>query len=149
MATNVDLRGLSPRQDPRNVTNTLRRTVNFNDAGISTGVAIGPDALPQGAFITGVFVEVITAFNAGTTNTLTVGTVSTAYNNIVASADLPGNGSSSLTVGTTMVTRGLGRSLANAADVQVFIKYVQTGGAATTGKADVVIEYEGGFPNLQ
>jgi hypothetical protein len=145
MATNVDYRGLSPRQDPRNVPNTLRKTVNFGDAGISTGVLIGPDALPQGAFITGVWVEVVTAFNAGTTNTLTVGTNSPNFNNIVASADLPGNGTASLSTGVTQVTRGLGRSLASAADTQVSIKYAQTGTAATTGQAVVVIEYEGGW----
>jgi hypothetical protein len=145
MATNVDYRGLSPRQDPRNVPNTLRKTVNFGDTGISTGVAIGPDALPQGAFITGVWVEVVTAFNAATTNTLTVGTVSTAYNNIVSSADLTGNGSASLSTQVSQVTRGLGRALAAAADVLVYIKYVQTGTAATTGQAVIVIEFEGGW----
>lgn len=145
MATNSDLRGLSARQDPRNVTNTLRKTVNFGDVGISTGVAIGPDALPQGAFITGVWVEVVTAFNAVTTNTLTVGTVAAAYNNIVASGDLPGNGTASLGTQVTAVGRGQGRSLASAGDTQVFIRYVQTGTAATTGQAVVVIEYEGGW----
>ena len=145
MATNVDLRGLSPRQDPRNVTNTMRKTVNFGDAGIGSGVLIGPDALPQGAFITGVWVEIVAAFNAGTTNTLTVGTNSSSFNNIVASADLPGNGGASITTGVTAVGRALGRSLTSAADVQVSIKYVQTGGAATTGQAIVVIEFEGGW----
>lgn len=145
MATNVDYRGLAPRQDPRQVTNTLRRTVNFNDAGISAGILIGPDALPLGAFITGVFVEVVAAFNAGTTNTLTVGTNSTSFNNIVASGDLPGNGTASLGTQVTQVLRGLGRALASAADTQVSIKYAQTGTAATTGQAVVVIEYEGGW----
>lgn len=145
MATNVDLRGLSARQDPRNVVNTFRKTVNFGDSGISTGVAIGPDALPSGAFITNVIVEIVTPFNAVTTNTLTVGTNSTSYNNIVSSADLTGNGSSSLGTQVTQVTRGLGRALAASADTQVFVKYAQTGTAATTGQAVIVIEFEGGW----
>ena len=145
MATNVDLRGLSARQDPRNVVNTMRKTVNFGDAGISSGVLIGPDALPQGAFITNVMVEIVTAFNAGTTNTLTVGTNSTSFNNIVSSADLTGNGTNNLSAQVSQVTRGFGRSLASSADTQVSIKYVQTGTAATTGQAVIVIEYEGGF----
>jgi hypothetical protein len=145
MATNTDLRGLSARQDPRNVSNTMRKTVNFGDVGISTGIAIGPDALPLGAFITDAWVEVVTAFNAGTTNTLTVGTNSPNYNNIVASGDLPGNGTASLSTGVSRVGRGTGRSLAATADTQVFVKYAQTGAAATAGQAVVVIEYEGGW----
>ena len=140
MATNVDLRGLSARQDPRNVSNTIRKTVNFNDTGIGTGVAIGPDALPQGAFILGVWVEIVTAFNAVTTNVLTVGTNATSYNNIVNAGDV-----NEAATGVTMVTRGLGRSLAAAADTQVFVMYTQTGTAATTGQAVIVIEFEGGW----
>ena len=140
MATNVDLRGLSARQDPRNVSNTIRKTVNFNDTGIGTGVLIGPDALPQGAFILGVWVEIVTAFNAVTTNVLTVGTNATSYNNIVNAGDV-----NEAATGVTMVTRGLGRSLAAAADTQVFVMYTQTGTAATTGQAVIVIEFEGGW----
>lgn len=140
MATNVDLRGLSARQDPRNVSNTIRKTVNFNDTGIGTGVLIGPDALPQGAFILGVWVEIVTVFNAVTTNVLTVGTNATSYNNIVNAGDV-----NELATGVTQVTRGLGRSLAASADTQVFVMYTQTGTAATTGQAVIVIEYEGGW----
>ena len=138
MATNVDLRGLSPRQMPRNVTNTMRRTVNYSDTGISSGIAIGPDALPQGAFITGVWVEIVTVFNGGT-DVLTVGTNSTSYNNLVAAGDVD-----ETATGVTQVTRGLGRSITAAADIAVFIKYT-TAGTATTGQAVVVIQYEGGW----
>lgn len=145
MATNVDLRGLSARQDPRNVPNTLRKTFNFNDAGIASGVLIGPDALPQGAFITGVWVEIVTAFNAVTTNTITVGTNSPNFNNIVSSADITGNGGASIGTQVAIVTRGLGRALAASADTQVSVKYAQTGTAATTGQGVLVIEYEGGW----
>lgn len=144
MATNTA--GTSARRDPRNLTNTLKLTVNFNDTGVSSGIAFA-NQLPAGAFITGVWVEVVTAFNAATTNTLTVGTNSTSFNNIVASADLVGNGSSSLGAQVTQVTRGLGRSLTAAADIAVSAKYVQTGTAATTGQAIIVIEFEGGWSN--
>ncbi len=140
MATNVDLRGLSARQDPRNVSNTIRKTVNFNDVGIGTGVAIGPDALPQGAFILGVWVEIVTVFNAVTTNVLTVGTNAASYNNIVNAGDV-----NETATGVTQVTRGLGRSLAAAGDTQVFVMYTQSGTAATTGQAVIVIEFEGGW----
>lgn len=145
MASNVDVRGLSARQDPRNVTNTMRKTVNFGDAGISSGVKIGPDALPQGAFITGVWVEIVTAFNAGTTNNLTVGTNASSFNNIVAAADIAGGGSNNIPTGVNIVGRGLGRSIAASADTNVTVMYTQTGTAATTGQAVVVIEFEGGW----
>jgi hypothetical protein len=118
----------------------MRKTVNWNDVGIGTGVVFGPDALPQGAFILGVWVEIVTAFNAGTTNVLTVGTNATSYNNIVNAGDV-----NEAATGVTVVTRGWGRSLTAAADVDVFVMYTQTGGAATTGQAVIVIEFEGGW----
>jgi hypothetical protein len=147
MATNTDYRGLSARLDHRQLVHTMRKTVNFGDTGIggSAGVLLSSDALPLGAFITNVMVEVVTAFNAGTTNTLTVGT-NASVNNIVSSADLTGNGSASLSTQVTQVGRGFGRALAAAADTQISVKYVQTGGAATTGQAVIIIEYEANLP---
>lgn len=132
------------RQDPRQVSNTLKKTINFGDAGLSTGVAFD-NSLPMGAFITGVFVEVVVAFNGTSTNPLTVGTVSTAYNNIVAAGDLPGSATSSLAVGLTQVTRALGRALTAAADITPYVKYAPTGTAPTTGQAVIVITFEGGW----
>lgn len=131
--------GTNARQDPRQVVNTLKKTVNFNTAGIATGVAFD-NPLPQGAFITRVLVEVVTVFNAATTNVLTVGTVAATYNNIVNAADV-----NEAATGVYEATRGLGRSLAAAADTTVFAMFTQTGTAATTGQAIIVIEYEGGW----
>lgn len=132
------------RRNPRQVVNTLKKTVNFGDTGIATGVAFD-EALPMGAYITGVFVDVVTAFNAAGVNTLTVGTNSTSYNNMVASADLSGNGTASITAVATQVLRGIGRSIAAAAEKVPFVKYTQTSTAATTGQAVIVITYEGGW----
>ena len=132
--------GTNARQDPRQVVNTLKKTVNFNDTGIAAGVAMD-NYLPQNAFILRVLVEVVTAFNAVTTNVLTVGTVNTPpYNNIVAAADV-----NEAVVGVYDVTRALGRSLTAAGDVLPLVQYTQTGTAATTGQAIIVIEYEGGW----
>ena len=132
--------GTNARQDPRQVVNTLKKTVNFGDVGIAAGVAFD-NPLPQGAFILGVLVEIVTAFNAGTTNVLTVGTVNAPpYNNIVNAADVNEGAT-----GIYDVTRALGRSLTAAGDVTVFAQYTQTGTAATTGQAIIVIEYEGGW----
>lgn len=131
--------GSQNRQDPRQVTNTLKKIVNYNDVGVSTGNAFA-QYLPQGAFITSVLCEIVTAFNAGGTNPLTVGTNSPSFNNIIAAGDN--------TPGTPAVydaTRGLGRSLTAAGDVLPVAMYAPTGGAPTTGQAVIVIEFEGGW----
>ena len=139
MATNTPPAYPQARRQNWQVTNTLKKTINFNDPNIASGVAFD-ESLPAGAFIISVTVEIVTAFNAGTTNVVTVGTNATNYNNIVASGDVtPG------TPGVAQIVRGLGRALAASADTAVFAKYSQTGTAATAGQAVVVIEYEGGW----
>ena len=131
--------GVAARQDPRQVSNTLKRTTNFGDFGIATGAAFD-NYLPQSAFILGVWTEIVTAFNAGTTNVYTVGTVGAGYNNIVAAADV-----NPAVAGVYSSTRGWGRSLTAAAAVLPFARYTQTGTTATTGQAITVIEFEGGW----
>lgn len=131
--------GTNARQDPRQVLNTLKKTVNFNDLGIAAGVAFD-NYLPQNAFLENVLVEVVVVFNAGSTNVLTVGTVGTTYNNIVAAADV-----NEAATGVYQVTRGFGRSLTAAGDVLPYAQYTQTGTAGTTGQAIIVLFYEGGW----
>lgn len=131
--------GTNARQDPRQVVNTLKKTVNFNDAGVAAGVAFD-NYLPQNAFIENVLVEITAVFNATTTNVLTVGTNGPSYNNIVAAGDL-----NEAALGVTQVLRGWGRSLTAAGDVLPYAMYTQTGTAATTGQAVIVIFYEGGW----
>ncbi len=131
--------GTNARQDPRQVLNTLKKTVNFNDAGIAVGLAFD-NYLPQNAFIENVLTEVVVAFNAATTNVLTAGTNSPNYDNIVGAADVTEG-----TPGVYASTAGRGRSLTAAADVLVYARYTQTGTAATTGQAIIVLFYEGGW----
>lgn len=133
--------GTSARQDPRQVINTLKKIVNFNDTGVGAGTAQTFDnPLPQGAFITNVQVETVTTFNAGTTNVLVVGTNPTTFNNLIASGDV------SLTAaGTTSVSRGWGRSITNASDTTPFAVFTQTGSSATQGSLIIVLTYEGGW----
>jgi hypothetical protein len=131
--------GTNARQDPRQVVNTLKKIFNYNDPGIATGIPFD-NYLPQNAFIETVLTEIVVAFNAGTTNVVTVGTVGPAYNNLAADADI--------TDGTPAVypsTVGRGRSLTASADVLPYVKYTQTGTAATTGQGICVIFYEGGW----
>ena len=139
MTTNTAQVAPPNRQDPRQVTNTLKKTFTFSDANASTGINFD-NSIPVGAFITGCWVSITTVFNASSTNVLTVGTNSTTFNNLVAAGDVD-----ELTVGTTNVTRGLGPSLAASADVTPVVKYTQTGTPGTTGVAVILITYEGGW----
>lgn len=134
------VQGVVPRQDPRQVSNTLKKTVNYNDVGIANGVPF-ENWIPQGAFIMLVLCEIVTVFNAGTTNVLTAGTNGPAtYDNIINAGDV-----NEAALGVTAVVRALGRGLAAAGSVRPFAKYTQTGTAATTGQAVILIEYEGGW----
>jgi hypothetical protein len=113
----------------------LRFKVNFNDTGIASGV--GMQTLPQGALIVGTDVFVTTLFNAGTTNVFVVGTTA-AGTDIVAAADV--------TEGTAGAYLNCKPNAATSwvplpADTQVFATYTQTGTAATTGAAYVVVKY--------
>ena len=138
MATNTTPALPPVRLDPRQVANELSITVNYNDASVGTGINFA-NSLPAGARILDVQVEVITAFNAGTTNVLTVGT-NAGVNNIVASTDVNAG-----STGVTKVTRGLGRSITAGADKTPQVKFAQTGTAATAGQAVITITYDGGF----
>lgn len=122
--------GDQARLQARQVVNTWRRQINWNDG--SNGSAVAGFVLPIGAFILGVFVEVVTAFD-GSASVL-VGT-NGGVNNIVAAGDV-----SEVAAGVTEVTRGYGRSLAAAADVTVSTKLTSTSG--TVGQAEIVIYYE-------
>ena len=127
------IQGSTARRNTEQQVGYLRIKVNFNDAGIAAGVK--KQWLPQGAVIVGTDVVVSTAFNAVTTNTISVGTVGDTATNIV----------NAQTVAAAGITANLAPSAAAlgplAADKQVVVTYTQTGGAATAGVATVVIKY--------
>ena len=112
--------------------NYLRISVNYNDPGIANGV--GKQWLPAGALIIGTDCYGGAAFNAGTTNVLTIGTNSAAYNNIMT----PPVTAATLTQNAAPTGTALGPL---AADTQVFVKYTQTGGAATAGNAIFCVKF--------
>jgi hypothetical protein len=129
--------GVADRQDPRQVGNTLKKTVNWNDNPANVAAAFA-NYLPANAFIYIVQTEIVVAFN-GTTPTVNVGVNSPSYNNIVLSADL--------TIGTPGVyasTRGYGRSLTAGGPVLPFVLYNATG-SPSTGQAIITIVFEGGW----
>jgi hypothetical protein len=127
--------GSTARKNALQLVHYLRIGVNFNDQGIASGV--GKQWLPAGALITGTDVHIGTAFNAATTNVLTVGTNATAYNNIAAAGDVDET-AVALTKGIKPTGTALGPL---AADTQVFVMYTQSGTAATSGAATIVISY--------
>lgn len=130
--------GVASRQDPRQVVNTLKRTINWNDnaSGINSPLA---NYLPKGAFISRVLVEVVTTFD-GTTPSITVGSAGGGYTDVVAAGDVNEG-----VAGVYDVPRALGRSLAAAADILLYATYSNGGGGPTKGQAVVLIEYEGGW----
>ena len=88
------------------------------------------DTLAAGDVVIKCWAQVVTAFNAGTTNVLTVGDGTTA-NKYLAAADV--------TEGTPGVypTGGAGPFVAETAAGTLRATYAQTGTAATTGSARV------------
>ena len=114
------------RQTHMQVVHYLRKRVNFNDSGITTGVIMG--TLPAGAMITNQNVRMVVALNNATTNALNVGTTAggTQFFTDVATA-----GARSPTIA----------NLSFVSDTDVFVQLTGTGAAATTGQGDIVISY--------
>lgn len=101
----------------------------FNTAGIAAGVKMMTIvASPTKPVLLEVFAEVITAFNAVSTNVVTVGTDATA-NQLLAAADITEGTPGFYPASNATVKKRL------IADTDIYLKYTQTGTAATTGEA--------------
>jgi hypothetical protein len=118
----------------------LRRTVSFDtpfaDApGVTAtnGVPIG--ALEAGTIPLGCDVTIETAFNAGTTNTLDIGSAATPAGIAATATVLPAATGFKQNLAGTLSGIPLG------ANTIVYAKYAQTGTAATTGKAHIVLKF--------
>lgn len=118
----------------------IRRTISFDTpyadvpGGANTyGVPIG--GLEAGAIVTACHVTVEAAFNAGTTNVLVVGTVDDDDGFAATAGTLP--------AATGFKPRLVGAlsGIPLSSDKVCFVKYTQTGTAATAGKAEVVVEF--------
>lgn len=116
----------TPRQFHTQQIHYLRKKVNYNDAGIAAGVLFG--TVPAGALIVTQNVRVDTAFNAGTTNALNVGTTAGGTQVFTDAA----------TAGARTPTIA---NLPLATDTDLYVAYAQTGTAATAGVGTVVIGY--------
>ncbi|MCA8902093.1 MAG: hypothetical protein KDA53_12670 [Hyphomonas sp.] len=113
----------------------MTKSVSYSDAGIGNGGLVKfNNQLPPNAFHTKTIVDVKEAFNAATTNVLTVGTNSTTTNNIVAAGDV--NEASA----QVFEVAGVG-VLDTSTPLDVYVKFTETGTEATAGSADIVLEY--------
>lgn len=129
---------LNTSQPARNISygvvQAIVKSVAFDTLGIGSSDTVKVGTLPSGAQIIDATVRVTTAFNAATTNVLTVGTASGSDADVVAASDVD-----ETTAGTTKVYRGC--DLAFSADTPIYVKYAQTGTAATAGAALITITF--------
>jgi len=122
---------VAPRSNVTHQLNYFRASVAYNTPEIATAGKVPLGTLPAGAIITGMLVKVSEVFNAATTNVLTVGTAADD------DAVIGGTDVDELLVDTTVTFAGYGYQVT--ADTTLYIKYAQTGTAATTGAATVVV----------
>ena len=123
------------RQLEVQATHDLRRDIAFNTPGVAAGLLIG--TVPAGAKITRVTVFVDEAFNAASTNVLVAGTTALGTN-LVAAGDVT-EGTANAYSPTDAANQA--RGLKFAADTDLFVSYTQTGTAATTGQATIIVEF--------
>lgn len=113
----------------------IRRSVTFDSSLLTSTLGIPIGAIPAGAIIDSLDANIETAFNAGSTNVLTVGSSATPAG-IGASA--------SIIAGTAGYKRGLTGALCGtplAADTIIYAQYSPTGTAGTAGKAEFVVKF--------
>lgn len=135
-----------PRAIPLQVVQTFRKTVNFSDANIATGVKFA--AIPQGAYIVNMRCYVSTVFNATTTNVLTIGTTPTGADILAGGTTANTNcNPASATQQPLGAAAGVGLGVTGGAATgstggfDLFVRYTQTGTAATAGSVTYVIDF--------
>lgn len=118
-----------------NVSATKEFTVNYNTAGIATGSNLCKvQASVAKPVLLEISAQVVTAFNAGTTNVLTLGDSADSGNdNYLTSSDI--------TEGTPGFYPAAPVRVRLEADTTITARYTQTGTAATTGKARFIIRF--------
>lgn len=145
---NDQTRVFNPRLFSEQEIHFYRFTVNYNDPNIGTAQKFG--SLPANAYILSIDAHVTTAFNAGTTNYLSIG-VTTSANELVAQTGANASVTmNSATVQHLTAAAGLGLAVTGngtytGSPVNLYVKYAQSGTAATAGSVTVVIAY---IPNM-
>lgn len=113
------------------VVHYLRYELAYNTPGASAGVQIG--TIPASAQIVDIIVNVRTAFNAGSTNPVTIGTTATGEE--IATATNIAAGST----GGKRLTTGL--AVQPSSDQAVYVSYIPTGTAASAGALTACIAF--------
>ncbi|MEW6645380.1 MAG: hypothetical protein AB1586_33125 [Pseudomonadota bacterium] len=126
--------GSTARRNTSQQVGYARFTVNYNDANVANGNT--KQWLPAGAIIIGTDVQVVTPFNAGTTNVLTVGLGASATSVVAAGQAAPGTAALTQNIAPTGAALG-----PIAADSQLNVTFTQTGAAATAGQAVVMVKF--------
>lgn len=108
-------------------------TIQYDTEG-----AVALYTMPHDAVITRTVAVVTEAFNAGTTNVLTVGTTAANANELLGSDDV--------TEGTAGAY-SKDRFIEAAAKSKIYAKFAQTGTAATAGSADIYL-FAVGIPEV-
>ena len=119
------------RQYYGQVAHVIRATVAFNTPGVAAGVPLG--TVPAGSRFMRIQAYVETAFNAGTSNPVTLGSTATGEEIGTAAAIVAG------TVGMKELTTGL--TVYPTADTTIYASYTPTGTAASAGRVTFVITY--------
>ena len=142
-ALNVDQTRVPPARDyDQQQVAYYRLTLNYNDPRVGTAQRFG--ALPKGSYILSIDAYTTTAFNAGTTNPITIGVTLASSNEIVAS----GITNTSATTTHLTTAAGLGTGVTNNAtyqntygDIPLYALYAPTGTAASAGSVTIVIAF--------
>lgn len=121
----------------------IRATINYNDNSIGNGV--WAFTLPANAYVISMDAYVTTAFNAATTNVITIGATATGSDFAASGTIAPG------TTGVQHLTSAAGLGLAATGNtakqtainggVPVYFRYTQTGTAATAGVVTVIVMF--------
>jgi hypothetical protein len=119
----------------------LRRTVSYNTAGIDSTGVVWLGTLPPNAVVTSCFVKVLTPFNATVTNVLTLGDGTTA-DSVFAAGDV-----NETVAATTVVGAAIGYRGSATVDTPLFVKYTQSGTAATAGSAIILLTFIPDLPS--
>ena len=114
------------------VLSAITTTIAYTD---TAAVSIG--TLPANAQIVDVNIDVTTAFNAATTNTVTVGKTGTAAAFVTSTSVGSAGRASVATTGVYSAWANTGTS-----DLDATVTFSQTGTAATAGAARVTIVYK-------
>jgi hypothetical protein len=119
--------GTNARRYHQTLTHYLRKTIAFSDGN---GAVVTVGALPAGAVVDRASTLVITAFNAGTANTMNIGTVATP----TAYASATALGTVAQVVGTLTAAQAY-----RTTDTVVVATLTASGTAPTAGQAIVTV----------